>query len=137
MNEDIPRNAKAIGKAAARGDLRENWEFKAALEERDRLVERATRAREDVGRARLLDSDRVSGAEVNVGTLVRIRHLESGREKTLAFLGPWDADIPKGVYSYLAPLSQGFMGRKVGDRVEAMFDEAKGLFEIVHIEKTV
>jgi transcription elongation GreA/GreB family factor len=137
VNEEIPRNAIAIGKAASLGDLRENWEYKSALEERDRLVERAMRAKEDVDRARVLDPASVSGDEVNIGTSITIRHVESGREKRITFLGPWDSDIARGIYSYLAPLSLGFMGRKIGDRVEATFDDLAGLFEIVGIEKAI
>jgi transcription elongation GreA/GreB family factor len=137
VNEDMPRNAIAIGKAASLGDLRENWEYKSALEERDRLVERATRAKQDVDNARVLDSAAVTGETVNIGTAITIRHVETGREKRITFLGPWDADISRGIYSYLAPLSQNFMGRKVGDRAEAVFDDLGGVFEVVRIEKTV
>lgn len=137
MNEDIPRNAIAIGKAASLGDLRENWEYKSALEERDRLVERTTRAKHDVDHARVLEPSAVTGEIVNVGTAIGIRHVASGKEKKLTFLGPWDSDISRGVYSYLAPLSQSFMGKKVGDRAEATFDDAAGTFEIVRIEKVI
>lgn len=137
VNEDIPRNAQAIGKAAALGDLRENWEYKSALEERDRLVERATRAKAELDRARVLDPSAISGEEGNVGVTLLVRHVETGREKTLTFLGPWDADIPRHIYSYLAPLSQAFMGRRVGDQVRATLDDIEGLFEIVRIQKAL
>ena len=134
-NVDMPANAAAIGKAAAHGDLRENWEYKAALEERDRLVERATRMRDELSRARVLHADQLSGDEVNVGTAARLRNRGTGAERTVRFVGPWDTDIANGVYSYLAPLSLRFMGKKVGDRVAAAFGEEEGEFEIVAIEK--
>lgn len=134
-NVDMPANAQAIGKAASLGDLRENWEYKSALEERDRLVERATRMRDEISRARVLHADQISGNEVNVGTAARLKHTSTGAERTVRFVGPWDTDIKNGVYSYLAPLSLKFMGKAVGDKVVAAFGEEEGEYEVVAIEK--
>ena len=137
VNEDMRRNAKAIGDAAARGDLRENWEYKAALEERDRLVERVTRAREELDLGRVLDPSHISTDKVTIGTAVLLRDVATGQEKTVTFLGPWDADIAQGVYSYLAPLGLRFMGKKVGEHVSASLDAAESEFEILRIETVV
>jgi len=137
VNEDMRKNAKAIGDAAAKGDLRENWEYKSALEERDRLVERASRVREDLDRARVIDPSAIADGTVNVGVKLLLRD-PAGKERSIAFLGPWDADIANGVYSYLAPLSRKFMGKKVGDRVSASLgDDEEAEFEIVAVEKIV
>jgi len=135
MHVEIPRNAEAIGKAASLGDLRENWEYKSALEERDRLVERTTRMREEVSRAKVLQPDMIPDDEVNVGTAVVLREVSGGALRRARFVGAWDADIGKGDYSYLAPISLRFMGRKVGDRVRASFEETESEYEITGIEK--
>jgi transcription elongation factor GreA len=129
---DMRAIAIAIGEAAEKGDLRENWEYKAALEERERLVERATRFRAELDRSRQISVSMLSGDEANVGTTLTLRKPD-GAERSLTFLGPWDADIANGTYSYLAPLSQKFMGKKVGDKVEASFDEDHAEYEIVAI----
>ena len=135
VNEEMPRNAQAIGKAASLGDLRENWEYKAALEERDRLVERAGRVRQDLNLARVLDTDLITGDEVNIATAVTLREVNGGAMRRVSFVGPWDADIAQGIYSYQAPLSQRFMGHKVGDRVSATLGDHEAEYEIVKIEK--
>ncbi len=137
VNVEMLRNSQEIGKAAARGDLSENSEFTAALEERDRLTERANSMRDELRHARTLDPAAISGLEVNVGTTVRLRNVTTGRERTATFLGPWDADLPRHVYSYLAPLSRRFMGKKKGEHVRASFDEGEAEYEIVSIEKAV
>jgi transcription elongation GreA/GreB family factor len=134
-NEDMRANAIAIGAAAARGDLRENWEYKAALEERDRMVERATRIREELDRARVIKTEDIPEGEVNVGTSLRLRNVAAGEERTVTFLGPWDADIENGVYSHLAPLSKRFMGKTTCDRVTADFGNGELEYEIVAIMK--
>jgi len=137
VNEDMRKNAEAIGRAADRGDLRENWEYKAALEERDRLVERAARTRKELDLARVIDADMIPDGQVSVGTVVGIRDAVSGDNRKITFLGPWDADITHGVYSYLAPLSLRFMGKKLGDSVRASFNDAEADYEIVSIEKVL
>jgi transcription elongation factor GreA len=137
VNVDMLRNSQEIGKAAARGDLSENSEFTAALEERDRLTERANSMRDELRHARTLDAAAISGNEVNVGTTVRLRNVATGAERGATFLGPWDADLPKHIYSYLAPLSRRFMGKKKGERVRASFDEGEADYEILSIEKVV
>jgi transcription elongation factor GreA len=137
VNVDMLRNSQEIGKAAARGDLSENSEFTAALEERDRLAERANSMRDELRHARTLDAAAISGLEVNVGTTVRLRNVTTGHERAATFLGPWDADLPRHIYSYLAPLSLRFMGKKKGDRVRASLDEGEADYEIVSIEKIV
>jgi len=137
VNVDMLRNSQEIGKAAARGDLSDNSEFRAALEERDRLTERANSMRDELRHARTLDAAAISGLEVNVGTTVRLRNVVTGRERSATFLGPWDADLPRHIYSYLAPLSHRFMGRKKGERVRASFDEGEAEYEIVSIEKAL
>jgi transcription elongation GreA/GreB family factor len=137
VNVDLLRNSQEIGKAAARGDLSDNAEFRAALEQRDRLTERANSMRDELRHARTLDAVAISGLEVNVGTAVRLRNVLTGRELVATFLGPWDADPGRQVYSYLAPLGRRFMGKKKGERVRATFDEGEAEYEIAAIEKAV
>jgi len=113
----VPANAKAIGDAAELGDVSDNAEFTAALEERDRLAERAARMQADIGKAKILMASMAAGDTVTVGSAVRARRLPDGEQQTLRFLGPWDTDIENHVYFYRAPLSLAFMGKKAGDVV--------------------
>ncbi|HUU90869.1 MAG TPA: GreA/GreB family elongation factor [Phycisphaerae bacterium] len=113
----IAANAQAIGDAAELGDVSDNAEFMAALEERDRLAERAGRMQADIGKAKILMASLAAGNTVTVGSAVRARRLPDGEEQTLRFLGPWDADVENHVYFYRAPLSLAFMGKKAGDVV--------------------
>ena len=137
VNEDMRANAVAIGAAAEKGDLRENWEYKAALEERDRLVERETWVREQVGKARVLQPGDIPNDIVSVGTSVSLKSELPTHECRVAFLGPWEADIENGVYSYMAPSSRQFMGKQVGDRVHAVINDIEADFEIVSIEGAI
>ena len=118
VNVDIPHNAKAIGEAADKGDLSENAEFTAALEERDRLTERATRMKAEIKKAKIIYHSMADTEFVTVGSRVKALNLDSNQEETYLFLGPWDADPPNRVLSYASPIAQAFMGKKAGETVE-------------------
>lgn len=137
VNVKIAENAKAIGEAAARGDLSENAEFTAALEERDRLTERATRMREELTKARILEPGSVRTDHVTIGTRVRAENVQSGQVEDFTFLGPWDAEPDRRVFSYQARLSQAFMGRKVGEVVEFSAEGTNLNWKIAEIEAVV
>ncbi len=117
VNVKLPEIAKAIGAAAAMGDLSENAEFTSAIEERERIGTRAGRMQQELNRARLIPPDMPRADWVTVGSAVRVKDLATGHEDTYRFLGPWDANVERGIYSYHAPLGLAFMGKKVGDKV--------------------
>jgi transcription elongation GreA/GreB family factor len=137
-NEKIPANARAIGAAAALGDLSENAEFTAALEERDQLVARADRMKKDLEKARPLEEAPIDDAVVSPGTRVELRNPENGRTEHYTILGPWDVDVDSGVISYTAPLAKGLLGRCKGESVEvALPGGGKAVYEVARIEKAL
>jgi transcription elongation factor GreA len=124
-------NREAIGSAAGHGDLSENAEWTAALEERDRLVERANRMQEDLAKARVLKPGSAETDHVTVGSRVTARDLATGRTEQLIFLGPWDADPQRGIYYYRTPLGLAFMGKRVGETAEMATRSETRRWEIV------
>jgi len=131
VNVKMSANAKAIGEAAARGDLSENAEFTAALEERNLLTEKAGRMEAELQKTKLIKAEMAEGNIVTVGSRVVAKDLATGATETMTFLGPWDSDPAQGIYSYLAAMAQAFMGKRVGDRVELTVDKGTRTWEIV------
>lgn len=131
VNVKMRENAKAIGAAAEKGDLSENSEYKFALEERDLLRARLAQMQKQRALVQILSPDNVPSDHVSVGSVVGLSHLEQGVEKTLTFLGPFEAKIEENIYNYLAPFSQELMGHKVGDIIELTMGEPEGQYEIV------
>ncbi len=112
----IPENAEAIGRAASYGDLSENAEWTAAIEEQRSLTSRARELEDEIENARLLETALVPEGLVAPGMRVRYRELDSGTEHEIEILGPWDADGERRV-SYRSPLAAGMLGRRAGDEV--------------------
>lgn len=117
VNVKMRDNAKRIGEAASHGDLSENSEYKFALEERDLLRARVAKLNDELSRARVLEPHQVPSDSVGIGTRVTLRRLDDGTERVMVFCGPFETDVERGVYSYLAPVSQKLMGSRVGDRL--------------------
>jgi len=134
---EIPQVAKQIGEAASFGDLSENAEYTAALEKRDQLFSRANVLEADLNRAVVITAEMAASDFVNAGTRVTARSLETGQEEVYTFLGPWDTDVERKILNYQAPLSQAFMGARVGDKV--VFGEEGDMrsWEILLIEPAV
>jgi transcription elongation factor GreA-like protein/transcription elongation GreA/GreB family factor len=110
-------NAREIEAARALGDLRENAEFKAALERRDRLQTELKFLSDQLARARILTPADINADEVGVGSVVHCRD-SKGESLRFALLGPWDADPEKHILSFQSKLAQAMNGRTIGEKFE-------------------
>lgn len=134
VNVKMPANEEAIGRAAAQGDLSENAEWEAAIEEKRNLSARAATMKEDERRAALLENAILPENTVCPGTKVRYMDLTAGKERTITLLGPWDATDDSKIVSYRAPLSQGMLGLHTGDRQKVNLPGGEIEIEVLEIE---
>jgi transcription elongation GreA/GreB family factor len=117
LDSEMPKVAEELAQARAHGDLSENYEYKAAKEKRARLMSRIGRLQADVKRARPIVPGEVDTDKVGFGCRVLLKD-GSGEETDYALLGPWDSDPDHGIISYLAPLGQRMLGRRVDETFE-------------------
>lgn len=115
-------NAKEIEVARAHGDLRENAEFKAALERRDRLQSELKSLSEQLGKARIITKDDVFLTEIGIGCVVDCAN-SKGQSVTYTLLGPWDANPEDNILSFQSKLAQTIKGKKVGDTFTSQSEE--------------
>jgi len=78
--------------------------------------------------------DEINTEHVVIGTRVGLKDVGTGKEKNYIILGPWDADIDRGIISYLAPVGRGLLGKKAGATVEIELPDGKISYEILSIE---
>lgn len=107
------QNAKEIEVARSHGDLRENAEFKAALERRDRLQAELKLLSDQIAKARVLSSEDVVVDEAGVGTIVHCKD-SKGKVTSYTLLGPWDADPDRQILSFQSKFAQAMKGKGVG-----------------------
>ena len=134
VQKKIPANSKEIATARSYGDLRENHEFKAAKEMQKVLMRRKDELEALLNRARGTDFTNVRTDVVSIGTIVHATDLNSKKSEVFTVLGAWDFDAEKNIISYLTPVGQALLNRKVGDEVESEVDGAKRRQRIEKIE---
>jgi transcription elongation GreA/GreB family factor len=129
----IPENTKEIGIARSYGDLRENFEYKAAKEMQTVLMRRKAELEQMLSRARGTSFQNVETSQVSIGTSVVTRDLEGGQLSTYHILGAWDSDPARGIVSYQTAIGQALLGKATGDTVELPGEFAVKKVEIVEI----
>ena len=134
VTKKIPENTKEIAVARSYGDLRENFEFKAAKEMQRVLMRRQAETQRDLGRARGTDFVVTDLSTVSIGTIVTVKEVATEKTDTYTILGAWDSDPEKGIVSYLAAVAQALMGHKVGEQLPVPTEHGERLTEILSIE---
>ena len=118
INKKIPENSKEIGIAREYGDLRENFEFKAAKQQQAVLMRQKAELEAEISTARGTDFSDANTSIVSVGTVVNFEDLNSGNEETVTVLGAWDTDTDKGIVSYLSGMGEAMLGKSEGEEIE-------------------
>jgi transcription elongation GreA/GreB family factor len=134
VNKKIPENSKEIGVARSYGDLRENFEFKAAKEMQAVLMRRKSELETALHNARGTAFESPDTSQVSIGTIVGLRDSDSGKEETYTLLGAWDGDPDRGIISYQTAIGQALLGYKLGEIVTLTDHEETRRFAIISID---
>lgn len=129
----IPENSEAIRRAAGFGDLSENAEWDAAMEEQRLLTQKAEELAAELKNCADLSLQTYDPGVVTPGTRVRFLELSSGNERTVSILGPWDIGT-EGVISYRAPLALGLLKRKAGEEFEIELPGGRQTVRVLEVE---
>jgi transcription elongation GreA/GreB family factor len=135
VNKKIPENSKEIGVARSYGDLRENFEFKAAKEMQAVLMRRKSELERALHLARGTAFENPDTSQVSIGTIITLRETTTGREETYTILGAWDGDPERAIISYQTAIGQALLGHRSGEIVELNSEEDTGRYAIVAIER--
>jgi transcription elongation GreA/GreB family factor len=134
VQKKIPANSRDIAIARSYGDLSENHEYKAAKEMHGVLMRRKGELERDLARARGSDLLNPRTDVVSIGTRVTVTELGKQHTESLTLLGAWDFDPERHVVSYLSPIGQALLNRKVGDEIELDLEGHISRYRIETIE---
>ena len=135
VKKKIPQNSKEIGMARSYGDLRENFEFKAAKDTQKLLMRRRAELEGLLARSQAIDFADVKTDLVSIGTSVTVTDLGAKQSQTYHILGAWDSDPARGIISYPAALAQALLNKHTGDTIDWQGDTGPQKFRIDRIEK--
>lgn len=134
VNKKIPENSKEIGIARSYGDLRENFEFKAAKEMQAVLMRRKSELEAALHNARGTAFESPDTSQVSIGTIVGLRDSDTGKEEIFTVLGAWDGDPDRGIISYQTAIGQAMLGHKLGEVVTLTDHEETRRYAIISID---
>ena len=124
----------AIAAAREHGDLSENAEYHAAREKQSFIEGRITELEDVTSRAEVIDATKLSGEKVTFGTSVGVADEDTDEEWIFHIVGPYEADINRGLVSTSSPISKGLIGKSVGDSAEVHTPGGVKSYEIISIE---
>ncbi len=125
---------KEIAKAVELGDLRENAEYHAALERQSFVKARIGQLRERLGDLSTMDLSNLPTDKAAIGSTLKLKDLDSGREVNYQLVLPEVADLAKGLISTTSPIGRGLMGKQNGDQIEINIPAGKKRFEILEVK---
>ena len=125
-----PKLLEAVKEARAFGDLSENFEYKAAKQEKNRNESRIRYLENMIKSARVIDE---SGPADGVALYDKVTVLMEDEDEveTYQIVTTMRQDALHGLISRESPVGKALLGHKVGDRVHIQVDERFGYNMII------
>jgi transcription elongation factor GreA len=121
---------KEIQKAREFGDLRENAEYKAALERQSIVSARIGQLRVRLSEVESINIDRLPKDSVAYGSKVVLYDLDKDEEIEYRLVSSEESDPDKGLISTSSPIGQALIGRKEGDEFKVKTPKGLRNFEL-------
>lgn len=124
---------KKVGEAASHGDLSENAEYEAAIEESGFLDGRLQELKSFLVGCEIVDPHRTVEGVVTIGKTIRLKDLDEDVEHTYHIVGNGTTDSDLGEVSFQAPLAGQLLGKKTGEKATVKLPGGDRRFEILDI----
>lgn len=121
---------KDIQHAREFGDLRENAEYKAALERQSIVQARIAQVRQRLSEIESIDLSKIPTDRVAYGSSVVLFDIEKEEKVTYKLVTSEESDPDNGMISTVSPIGQALMGREEGDEVKVKTPNGWRTFEI-------
>ena len=128
--------ALKIKEAASHGDLKENYEYKAAKEQME-LVMFKKQLMQSHAPFRFIESNEIGTDEVGFGNKITIHEEGKNEAEDYYLLGPieFELDLYPMIITYHSPFGQAVVGKKVGEDFMLAIRGKETKFTITAIDK--
>src|SRR4051794_36701363 len=130
---EMPKITQRIANARAEGDLSENAEYHGARESQGMLQAKINLLTDKLARAAIMDMTKLPKDQVAFGCTIVVKDLKFGDTEEFTLVGAGEEDYDSGKINVASPLAQGFVGKKVGDKVEVEVPAGTNKFQILEI----
>lgn len=121
---------KEIQKAREFGDLRENAEYKAAMERQSIVQARIMQVRQRLSEVDSIDVSKLPTDSAAYGSKVVLYDLDRDEDVTYKLVTSEESDPENGLISTVSPIGQSLMGKEEGDEVKVKTPNGWRNFEI-------
>ena len=112
LNVVLPRE---IRRAVEMGDLRENSEYKAALERQQLVQARLGQLRQRLSKLSSIDISQIPADKVGLGSRVVVKDEESGEHEAFSLVFGDSVEFEEGHVSMSSPIGLSLVGKAVGE----------------------
>lgn len=131
-NNKRAKAVKRLADAKSQGDLSENSEYSAAVEELSFIDGRVSELEEILRQAKAVVHTKNGRGNIEVGSKVTVK--VNGKAVVFSIVGEWEADPKLQKISHSSPLGKALMGKNKGDKVEVDAPVGKVMYQIVNID---
>ena len=121
---------KEIKRALEFGDLRENAEYRAALDRQNMVKARIVELRQRISEISSIDLNKVPRDKASYGSTLILYDAEKEEEVTYRLVTPEESDPQQGLISTTSPVGKSLMGKEEGDEVIVRTPAGARNFEI-------
>jgi transcription elongation factor GreA len=121
---------KEIKRALEFGDLRENAEYRAALDRQNVVKARIVELRKRISEISSIDVSKISHTKASYGSTLTLYDGERDEEVTYRLVTPEESDPLQGLISTTSPVGKSLMGKEEGDEVVVRTPAGARNFEI-------
>ena len=121
---------KEIKRALEFGDLRENAEYRAALDRQNVVKARIVELRQRISEISSIDVSKISRNKAGYGSTLVLYDGEKDEEVTYRLVTPEESDPQGGLISTTSPVGKSLMGKEEGDEVVVSTPAGARNFEI-------
>lgn len=124
---------KEIQKAREFGDLRENAEYKAALERQTFVQARIAQVLTRINEVDSIDLSKIPTDRIAYGSEVVLFEIETEEKVTYRLVTSEESDPENGKISTVSPIGQALIGREEGDEVRVKTPTGWRTFEVTRL----
>jgi transcription elongation factor GreA len=121
---------KEIKRALEFGDLRENAEYRAALDRQNIVKARIRELRQRISEIGSIDISKIPHDRAGYGSTLVLYDSEREEEVTYRLVTPEESDPQAGLISTMSPVGKSLLGKEEGDEVTVRTPAGARNFEI-------
>jgi transcription elongation factor GreA len=121
---------KEIKRALEFGDLRENAEYRAALDRQNVVKARIVELRQRISEVSSIDVSKIPHDKAGYGSTLVLYDPEREEELTYRIVTPEESDPQAGLISTMSPVGKSLLGKEEGDEVTVRTPAGARTFEI-------